>query len=60
MSFVQSMIEKSTQKDSDWSRDYIVGKWAIIYLDMLKREKSSQEQIEEVCRRYWSGPSVRR
>lgn len=58
--FIQNMIEKSTQKDSDWSRDYSVGKWAVRYLDMLKEKKASQEQIKEVCKRYWANSSVRR
>lgn len=57
---VQNMIEKSAQKGSDWNRDYSVGKWAIRYLDMLKEKKASQEQIEEVCKRYWANSSVRR
>ncbi len=58
--FIQNMIEKSGQDTSDWSRDYGVGKWAVRYLDMLKEKKASEEQIEEVCEKYWSNSSVRR
>lgn len=58
--FIQNMIEKSEQDASDWSGNYRVGKWAVRYLDMLKEKKAPKEQIEEVCKRYWSNSSVRR
>ena len=60
LEFVESMIERSEKKESDWSRSYAVGKWAIRYLEMLKVKKASKEQIEEICKRYWNNSSVRR
>ena len=60
LEFVESMIERSEKKESDWSRSYAVGKWAVRYLEMLKIKKASKEQIEEICKRYWNNSSVRR
>ena len=60
LDFIQDMIDKSEKKDSDWNRDYSVGKWAVRYLEILKVKKSSEKQIEEVCKRYWVNSSVRR
>ena len=60
LEFVESMIERSEKKESDWSRSYAVGKWAVRYLEMLKVKKASKEQIEEICKRYWNNSSVRR
>ena len=60
LDFIEDMIARSERKDSDWSRDYGVGKWAGRYLEMLQEKKASDEQIEEVCKRYWKNSSVRR
>ena len=60
LDFIKNMIEKSEQKDSDWSRDYSVGKWTVRYLDLLKEKKASEKQIEEVCKKYWTNSYVRR
>ncbi|MGN0339566.1 MAG: SWIM zinc finger domain-containing protein [Lachnospira sp.] len=60
LDFIEDMIARSERKDSDWSRDYGVGKWAVRYLEMLQEKKASNEQIEEVCKRYWKNSSVRR
>ena len=60
LDFIEDMIERSERKDSDWSRDYGVGKWAVRYLEMLQEKKASDEQIQEVCKRYWKNSSVRR
>lgn len=60
LDFIEEMIARSEKKDSDWSRDYGVGKWAVKYLEMLKVKKASEEQIEEICKRYWNNSSVRR
>ena len=60
LEFVESMIERSEKKEPDWSRSYAVGKWAVRYLEMLKVQKASKEQIEEICKRYWNNSSVRR
>ncbi len=60
LDFIEDMIERSERKDSDWSRNYGVGKWAVRYLEMLQEKKASDEQIQEVCKRYWKNSSVRR
>ena len=60
LDFIEDMIARSESKDSDWSRDYGVGKWAVRYLEMLQEKKASDEQIKEVCKRYWKSSSVRR
>lgn len=60
LDFIEDMIKKTEKKDSDWSRDYGVGKWAIRYLGMLEEKNASQQQIEEVCKKYWDNSSVRR
>jgi hypothetical protein len=60
LDFIQDMIARSESEYSDWSRDYAVGKWAVRYLDLLKEKKASNEQIKEVCRKYWNNSSVRR
>lgn len=60
LDFIEDMIERSEKKDSDWSRNYGVGKWAIRYLEILEEQKASEQQREEVCKRYWNNSSVRR
>ena len=60
LDFIEDMIARSERKDSDWSRDYGVGKWAVRYLEMLQEKKASDEQIQEVCKRYGKNSSVRR
>ena len=60
LDFIEDMIEKSEKQDSGWSKEYGVGKWAVRYLEMLERQKASEEQIEDVCKRYWDNSSVRR
>ncbi|MDE7323723.1 MAG: SWIM zinc finger family protein [Lachnospiraceae bacterium] len=60
LNFIEDMIARSECKVSDWSRDYAVGKWAVRYLELLKEKKSSDEQIKEICKKYWSNSSVRR
>lgn len=60
LDFIEDMIARSERKDSDWSRDYGVGKWAVRYLEMLQEKKASYEQIKKVCKRYWKSSSVRR
>ena len=58
--FIENMIERSKHKESNWSRDYAVGKWAVRYLELLKAKKVSDEQIKEICKKYWSNSTVRR
>lgn len=60
LDFIEDMILRSECKESDWSRDYAVGKWVVRYLDLLNEKKTSDEQIKEVCKKYWNNSSVRR
>ena len=60
LDFIEDMIARSEGKDSDWSRDYAVGKWAVRYLELLKKKKISEEQIKEICKKYWNNSTVRR
>ncbi len=60
LDFIEEMIARSECKESDWSRDYAVGKWAVRYLELLKKKKVSEEQIEEICKKYWNNSTVRR
>lgn len=60
LDFIEDMIARSECKDSDWSRDYAVGKWTVRYLELLKEKKTSDEQIKEFCKKYWNNSTVRR
>jgi len=60
LDFIEDMIARSACKDSDWSRDYAVGKWAVRYLELLKKKKVSKEQIKDICKEYWNNSTVRR
>ena len=60
LDFIEDMIARSECKDSAWSRDYAVGKWAVRYLELLKKKKISEEQIKEICKKYWNNSTVRR
>lgn len=60
LDFIEDMIARSEWKDSDWSMDYAVGKWAVRYLELLKKKKISEEQIKEICKKYWNNSTVRR
>ena len=58
--FIENMIEKSNKKESDWSRNYGVGKWALRYLSLLGGEAESEQKSLDFCKKYWSNSSVRR
>lgn len=60
LDFIEDMIARSERKEYDWSRDYAVGKWAVRYLELLKKKKASEEQIKEICKKYWNNSTVRR
>ncbi|MCI5494664.1 MAG: SWIM zinc finger family protein [Lachnospiraceae bacterium] len=60
LDFIEDMIARSERKDSEWSRDYAVGKWAVRYLELLKEKSTSDEQIKEICKKYWNNSTVRR
>lgn len=54
------MIEKAEKKDSGWSRDYAVGKWTVTYLKTLEEKNAPEDQLEEICKKYWNNSGVRR
>lgn len=60
LEFIESMINDSQNSRSEWSRKYQLDKWAVCYLDMLRKMNASDEQIEEVCRKYWQSSEVRK
>lgn len=60
LDFIEDMIARSECKDSDWSRDYAVGKWAVRYLELLKEKKAADGQIKGICKKYWNNSTVRR
>lgn len=58
--FMEEMIEKAEKKDSGWSRDYAVGKWTVTYLKTLEEKNAPEDQLEEICKKYWNNSGVRR
>lgn len=60
LSFMEEMIEKAEKKDSGWSRDYAVGKWTVTYLKTLEEKNAPEDQLEEICKKYWKNSGVRR
>lgn len=57
---MEEMIEKAEKKDSGWSRDYAVGKWTVTYLKTLEEKNAPEDQLEEICKKYWNNSGVRR
>lgn len=60
LSFMEEIIEKAEKKDSGWSRDYAVGKWTVTYLKTLEEKNAPEDQLEEICKKYWNNSGVRR
>ena len=60
LSFMEEMIEKAEKKDAGWSRDYAVGKWTVTYLKTLEEKNAPEDQLEEICKKYWNNSGVRR
>lgn len=60
LDFIEDMISRAECKESDWTRNYEVGKWAVRYLELLREKKTSDEQIKEFCKKYWNNSTVRR
>ena len=60
LSFMEEMIEKAEKKDSGWSRDYAIGKWTVTYLKTLEEKNAPEDQLEEICKKYWNNSGVRR
>ena len=60
MEFAEKMIQSSEKKDSEWSRDYDVGKWSAWYLSLLEEQDCGRDKIEDFCRKHWKNTSVRK
>lgn len=60
LAFIEQMIEESNKKESDWSRSYSVGKWALRYLELLTEDVKSEQIRIDFCKKYWRNSSVRR
>lgn len=60
LTFIEQMIEKSDSKESDWSKSYGVGKWALRYLELLSEDGKSEQIRIDFCKKYWKNSSVRR
>ena len=60
LTFIEQMIEKSDSKESDWSKSYGVGKWALRYLKLLSEDGKSEQICIDFCKKYWKNSSVRR
>lgn len=60
LEFIKAKLKAEYSMESDWSRSYNTGKWAIRYLGMMEKRKASKKQIEELCDEYWENSSVRR
>ena len=58
--FIEDMIKRSDLKDSDWSRSYHTGKWAVRFLGITEKQENAHAQIEEFCRKYWHNSEVRK
>lgn len=59
MRLIEDKLQKATLSESDWTREYIIGKWAIKYLKLLEKKKVSIKQIKEFCNEYRDNSSVR-
>lgn len=59
ISLIEDRLAKSESEDSTWSMGYNVGKWAVRYLELLDKGEASDEQVDIVCRKYWTNSSVR-
>lgn len=59
-SLIRERVEKARKKERGWSRDYELGKWAVRYLNFLKRQGAGREEQVNFCRECWESSSVRR
>ena len=55
----EDMIEQSKLIAYQSSRNYSIGKWAVIYLDLLKETDISVAQLKNECKKYWDSYEVR-
>ena len=56
----EDKIEQSKLIEYQSSRNYSMGKWAVIYLNLLKETDISVEQLKNECKKYWDSSEVRR
>ena len=58
--FTEKMAEEAEKEDSEWSRSYQIGRWAIRHLELLEQLKSGREEREAYCKKHWESSSVRK
>lgn len=46
----RKMDEIKKEKDS-WTRNYNAGKWAIYHIDVMKKQRASQDEMDDFCRK---------
>lgn len=52
-------IDRDELINDDLSREQVVGKWAVEYLELLMEKRAADEQIQEVFQKYWKCTAVR-
>lgn len=60
LSFIEDKLSESKDSESEWTRSYHTGKWAMRYLELLEKNGAKKSQIEQFCEEYWDNSSVRR
>ncbi|HIT89188.1 MAG TPA: SWIM zinc finger family protein [Candidatus Merdenecus merdavium] len=60
LTFIEEMIDKYDRKESDWSRSYGVGKWALRYLEIVSEDVNSEQERLTFYQKYWKNSSVRK
>ena len=58
--YIEEMISKSEKVTYDWSRNYLMGKWALQYLEILGEEAETEQMRKDFCKKYWKPSGVRR
>ncbi len=59
LDFTEEMIKK-VDKESDWSRNYYIEKWAIYHLNLMETRNCSREEIQAYCKKYWATSAIRK
>lgn len=46
--------------DNHWMREYMDGEWALQVLALLSKDECNEEELKEMCQKYWNLAAVRR
>ncbi len=60
LDFTEEMIKRAEKENSEWSRNYSIGRWAVYHLSLMEEQKCSREEIEAYCKKYWKNSSIRK